>query len=70
MDSPKYRDIPRVRCRDENGQVFTLVASWTSAPGEDPLVAQGAGRAHLRAEDMLRLVDLLARIQQEEGGNV
>lgn len=52
----------RVQYQDERGHLQSMPSSWTSLGEEDIVVQMGAGRAHLRLDDLLRLVDLLARI--------
>ncbi len=49
----------RVECTDGQGLLITLPLAWTDAYGADPFMAVSAGRAFLRAEDLLRLADLL-----------
>lgn len=52
----------RVQYHDERGHLQSMPSSWTSLGEEDVVVQVGAGRAHLRLADLLRLCELLARI--------
>ena len=56
----------RVYFLDASGQLQRLPASWTDVLGEDPFVTVAAGRSPLRVEDLLRLVDLIDRLQVGE----
>jgi len=56
----------RVFFLDSSEQVQQLPVSWTDVLGEDPFVMVAAGRSPLRVEDLLRLVDLLDRLQLRE----
>ena len=47
---------------DEEGRMYSVLARWTSAVEDDPQIRMGAGRMHLRADDLLRLADLVARL--------
>jgi hypothetical protein len=55
----------RVSFYDEGGQVRSLPAEWTSVVGTDPVVAIGAGRACFRVADLLALVSLLHRLEDQ-----
>lgn len=48
--------------RDGTGRVRCIPASWTSMGDEDPLLTLAGDRAYLRADDLLRLADLLDRL--------
>ena len=50
---------------DEDGQLRSLPAIWTSVVGADPVVAIGAGRAHFRVADLLALKDLLRELEDQ-----
>jgi hypothetical protein len=58
----------RVYFLDSSGQLVRLPASWTDAMGEDPFVALAAGRSPLRVRELLRLADLISRLDRK--GNV
>jgi hypothetical protein len=45
----------RVHLHDENGQLFSLPATWTDAAAADPLVVVAAGRAPFTMAGMLAL---------------
>lgn len=47
--------------RDEHRRMHSVLARWTSVVDDEPLVRMGAGRAHLRADDLVRLAELVAR---------
>jgi hypothetical protein len=49
----------RVECIDEQDRLITVPLVWTDACGVDPFVRISAGRSFLRAEDLLRLADML-----------
>lgn len=51
----------RVFYVDENDQVRSLPARWTSAVADDPFVVISAGRSDFRVADLLELVELIAR---------
>jgi len=44
---------------DESGQLRRLPQQWTDRGPADPVVVVGAGRAHFRYDDLVRLLDLL-----------
>jgi hypothetical protein len=46
-------------CCDDEGQLFAVPSQWTDQAEQDPFVAVGAGRAHGRIEDLLRLAELV-----------
>jgi hypothetical protein len=54
----------RVYYVDAEGRVRTIPACWTSVAAIDPFVAIAAGRSFFRYEDLVKLADLLERIQQ------
>lgn len=53
----------RVFFYDARGRWVGLPAGWTDAVEPDPVVVQAAGRSHFRAEDLLRLADVLAGLK-------
>jgi hypothetical protein len=42
--------------------------SWTDWASLEPWVVLGAGRAHFRVDDLLRLVALIEGLEEEKGG--
>jgi hypothetical protein len=48
-------------CSEEDGRLFCLPSSWTDRAEADPFLVVSAGRAKVRVEDLLRLVELFAR---------
>lgn len=61
--------VDRRRCHEEYlylevsaGRVERLPAGWTSLGGIDPFVQLSAGRSLFRADDLLRLAELVAEI--------
>jgi len=53
----------RVFYVDENGITAFLPAAWTDAGPQDPFVRESCGRAFARAEDLLRLAEVLHEIE-------
>ena len=61
-----HRDV--VEGRDAGGTLISLPLAFTDAAAEeDPFLAVSAGRALFRAEDLLRLAEILAEIRPELG---
>ena len=60
-DRVRARGEWRVQFRDDRDHLHSMPASWTDLVEPDPVVQLADGRAYLRVEDLLRLVDLLAR---------
>lgn len=56
----------RVYYHDANGRLCSFPANFTSMGGADPFVEIAAGRSFFRVEDLLRLVDLIRRLRNEE----
>ena len=54
----------RVYYVDAEGRLRAIPASWTSVASVDPFVAISAGRSLFRYEDLVKLADLLERIQK------
>ncbi len=52
----------RVYYDDDRGQLQSMPVSWTNLAAEDPSVVVSAGRAYFRVEDLLRLSDLIERL--------
>ena len=59
----------RVFFYDEQGQLKSLPASWTSFGAVDPFVALSGGQALFRPEDLLKLADLLDEIRKRDLSN-
>ncbi len=53
----------RVYYVDDEGDLRSLPARWTSVVPEDPFVVVSAGRSHFRVADLLELVELLGVLQ-------
>ena len=47
---------------DSSGHIQRIPARWTDAVGEDPFVVAAAGRSPLKVQDLLRLADLIERL--------
>jgi len=58
-----YRHNGRVFYYDERGFLVGLPAEWTDAEPPDPFVVLSAGRSYFRAEDLVRLVRLVAELK-------
>ena len=54
----------RVYFHDAEGRLQSILASCTDAGGIDPFVEISAGRSWFRYEDLIRLADLLERLQR------
>ena len=54
----------RVYFHDDQGQLRSLSAGWTSVGADDPFLAISAGRSAFRTPDLLELVDLLDELQE------
>jgi hypothetical protein len=48
---------------DDEEQQSSVLVAWTSLSVPAPLWALSAGRAYLRADDLLRLADLIAGVE-------
>jgi hypothetical protein len=57
----------RVFLFDEEGQLFSLPASWTDVDPVDPFSAISAGRSSLRFADLLELAALIERVAPRKG---
>lgn len=55
----------RVHFYDEQGEHYSLPASWTDIGPEDPFVKISQGRSYFRFKDLLALAELVQQIQQE-----
>jgi hypothetical protein len=66
VDHRNARGEDRVYHRDRQGRLCRLPAGWTDTVEPAPLVVLGAGRAVLRLDDMVALVELLEMISGGE----
>jgi len=57
----------RVLFEDEAGGLRSLPTAWTSVASADPFVALSAGRSFFRIQDLLELVDVMARLSAPPG---
>jgi hypothetical protein len=57
----------RVHYHDERGRLVSISTNWTSLAADDPFVTVAEGRASLRVADLIRLADLILRLQEEAG---
>ena len=55
----------RVYFHDQEGNLRSLPARWTSVLAPDPYVAIAAGRSYFRIEDLLDLAALLRTLREE-----
>ena len=53
----------RVYFHDAAGKLSSIPACWTTVVAEDPFVAMAGGRCFFRFEDLLKLVDLVEKLQ-------
>jgi len=53
---------------DAEGVLRYVPESWTDRTPLEPWVMLGAGRAHFRIDDLLRLVALIETLAEEKGG--
>ena len=56
----------RVYFHDSEGRLHHMPVGWTSVEPSDPFRMVAAGRCRFTTEDLLRLVDLIARLKGEE----
>ena len=54
----------RVYFHDDQGQLRTLPAGWTSLGADDPFVVVSAGRSAFRTTDLLELARLLNELRE------
>ena len=57
----------RVYFHDEDGQLVSLPAAWTSAVPPDPFVVVADGRSAFHFQQLLHLVALLRQLDEEKG---
>ena len=58
----------RVYLRDEDGELFSLLAGWTDARAADPFTVIAAGRCPFTTDGLLALADLIDRLRGQPGG--
>jgi hypothetical protein len=58
----------RVYLRDEDGELFSLLAGWTDAGGVDPFTVIADGRCPFTTDCLLALADLIGRLRGQPGG--
>ena len=58
----------RVHLRDENGQLFSLPATWTDVVAADPFVVIAAGRCAFTTAGLLAVADLVDRFRARRDG--
>jgi hypothetical protein len=58
----------RVYFHDDEGQLVSIPAGWTSVFSPDPFVVISAGRSAFRVQDLLELAQLFARLQEGVSG--
>jgi Family of unknown function (DUF5372) len=58
----------RVYFHDDEGQLVSIPAAWTSVFSPDPFVVISAGRSAFRVQDLLELAQLFARLQEGVSG--
>lgn len=54
----------RVYFHDDQGQLRSLSAGWTSLGADDPFVVMSCGRSSFRTVDLLELVALIENLQE------
>ncbi|MBF8193248.1 hypothetical protein ITP53_47795 [Nonomuraea sp. K274] len=60
-----YGNDDRVYVYDTHGELVSLPAEWTDVVAEDPFVVMADGRAAFRADDLLKLADLVEQMRAE-----
>jgi Family of unknown function (DUF5372) len=59
----------RVYLRDEDGELFSLLAGWTDVAPADPFTVIAAGRCPFTADGLLALADLIDRLRSQPGSD-
>jgi Family of unknown function (DUF5372) len=57
----------RVYLRDEDGELFSVLAGWTDVVPADPFTVIADGRCPFTAECLLALADLIGRLRSRPG---
>jgi hypothetical protein len=58
----------RVYLRDEDGELFSLLAGWTDAGAVDPFTVIADGRCPFTTHGLLAVADLIDRLRQAARG--
>jgi hypothetical protein len=58
----------RVCLRNENGELFSLLAGWTDAGGADPFMVIADGRCPFTTDGLLALADLIGWLRAQRDG--
>ena len=58
----------RVCLRDEDGELFSLLAGWTDVAAVDPFTVIAAGRCPFTTDDLLAVADLVDRFRARRDG--
>jgi len=58
----------RVCLRDEEGELFSLLAGWTDVAAVDPFTVIAAGRCPFTTDDLLAVADLVDRFRARRDG--
>ena len=59
----------RVYLRDEDGELFSLLAGWTDAAAVDPFTVIADGRCPFTTAGLLALADLIDRFRARRRGD-
>ena len=59
----------RVYLRDEDGELFSLLAGWTDVAPADPFTVIAGGRCPFTADGLLALADLIDRLRSRPGSD-
>jgi Family of unknown function (DUF5372) len=59
----------RVYLRDEDGELFSLLAGWTDVAPADPFTVIADGRCPFTADGLLALADLIDRLRSRPGSD-
>jgi Family of unknown function (DUF5372) len=59
----------RVYLRDEDGELFSVLAGWTDAAPADPFTVIAAGRCPFTTGGLLALADLIDRLRSQPGSD-
>jgi hypothetical protein len=58
----------RVYLRDEDGELFSLLAGWTDVAAVDPFTVIAEGRCPFTTHDLLAVAGLIDRLRRQSGG--
>ena len=58
----------RVCLRDEDGELFSLLAGWTDVAAVDPFTVIAAGRCPFTIDGLLAVADLVDRFRARRDG--